>query len=62
VSVIRYVCEGNCHGKVTEDEHKSGKTKCGLKSCENYGQLLVRKEYCSGCNTVFDEGDHVCMA
>jgi hypothetical protein len=61
MGVIRYVCEGSCQGKVTEDEHKEGKTTCGTKDCENYGQPLVRREYCSRCNTVYEEGDHVCM-
>ena len=59
---IRYVCEGSCQGKVTEEEFKNGKNTCASEGCKNFGQPLVRSEYCPRCNTVFEEGeDHVCM-
>lgn len=59
---IRYVCEGSCKVKVTEEEHQEGKTTCTSESCENFGQPLIRSEYCSRCNTVYEEAeDHVCM-
>ncbi len=62
LSVIRYVCEGSCHGKVTEEEYKEGKNVCGAKDCDHSGKPLVRNEYCSRCNTTFEEGeDHICF-
>jgi len=58
---IRYVCEGDCGGKVSEEEFHQGKKKCTTKSCSHFGHQLTRKEYCSNCNTIYEEGEeHFC--
>lgn len=62
MSEIRYVCEGSCNSQVTIKEFKQGKNKCPIKNCENYNQRLERGEYCSNCNTSFEEGEaHICL-
>ena len=61
MNAIRYVCEGECGGKVTENDFHQGKKTCAAKSCKSYQKPLVRKEYCPQCNTVFEEGEeHFC--
>ena len=62
MSEIRYFCEGGCKTMVTAAEFKQGNSVCKEGSCENNGRELKRGEYCSACNTNFDEGDdHVCF-
>jgi len=62
MSALRYVCQGTCKAKLTPEEYKAGKTTCGDPKCDHYGKPLVRREYCSSCNTVFEEGeDHFCV-
>lgn len=62
MSVIRYMCEGNCQTKVTVEEFKGGNNKCGAENCEFYKKKLQRGEYCPSCNTSFEEGeDHICF-
>ncbi len=62
MSEIRYLCEGNCNTKVTVDEFKQGRIKCTTENCESNGKSLFRGEYCSSCNSTFDEGEaHVCF-
>ena len=62
MSTIRYICSGNCNQMVTVERFKQGHKKCVDKSCGNFDKVLDRGEYCSGCNTHFDEGeDHFCI-
>ena len=62
MSSIRYLCKGSCGEKITVEAYKKGQKKCTDKSCDSLGSLLERGEYCSQCNTSFDEGeDHICI-
>ncbi|MEW5896907.1 MAG: hypothetical protein AB1668_04400 [Nanoarchaeota archaeon] len=63
MSEIRYVCEGKCRTMVTVSEYKRGKKTCTVKTCDCFKRPLARKEYCSSCNTIFEEGEeHICMS
>ncbi|MEK6809910.1 MAG: hypothetical protein AABY40_04500 [Nanoarchaeota archaeon] len=62
MSEIRYLCIGSCGQMVTVDAYKRGQKKCNDRSCDNFNSVLARGEYCSQCNTSFDEGeDHICI-
>ncbi|MEK6969148.1 MAG: hypothetical protein AABW48_01845 [Nanoarchaeota archaeon] len=62
MSEIRYLCAGNCRTMVSIKEFKEGKRTCPVESCTKYNQSLERGEYCSHCNTCFEEGeDHICI-
>ena len=62
MSEIRYLCTGSCGQMSTVEAYKKGQKKCNDKSCDNFGSALGRGEYCSQCNTSFDEGeDHICI-
>jgi len=36
-----YVCTGTCQAVITEEQYKSGLTKCGAESCNMKGHPLV---------------------
>jgi len=57
-----YACSGSCHGVVTEETYKSGKTTCGSSSCEKFEQPFVKKVQCESCEQAAakDQEAHVC--
>ena len=60
---VRYVCKGSCGGIVTEEEYFSGKDSCGMETCELFGEPLEKRQYCSECGVIFNEGEeHECSA
>ena len=62
MSVIRYICAGDCRTMVTVEEFKQGKNTCKTETCEFFNKQLERGEYCSSCNTHFEEAeDHICF-
>jgi len=62
LSEIRYLCTGSCGKMVTVAAYRQGQKRCVDKSCDNAGSSLERGEYCSQCNTSFDEGEgHICV-
>ena len=62
MSEIRYLCMGSCGQMVTREAYQQGQKKCNDQSCDSVGSTLERGEYCSQCNTSFDEGeDHICI-
>ncbi|MDO8511299.1 MAG: hypothetical protein Q7S55_03975 [Nanoarchaeota archaeon] len=62
MSEIRYLCTGSCGQMVTRETYLQGRKKCNDKSCDSFSSALERGEYCSQCNTSFDEGeDHICI-
>ena len=62
MSEIRYICTGSCGQMITVEIYKKGQNRCNDKSCDNLGSTFQRGEYCSQCNTSFEEGeDHFCI-
>lgn len=56
-----YVCLGNCHANIFEEQYDNGLTVCGNDACEQKGKPFVKGKKCNQCGLTFGEGqEHLC--
>ena len=56
-----YICEGECKGVASEEQHKAGAKNCAAKTCNLFNKPLQKRSQCEKCGTHFMPADkHTC--
>lgn len=55
MNTLVYVCEGECHAKISEEQFNGGLTVCGTESCNLKGHAFTKMYECEECGRVAKE-------
>lgn len=52
---VVYICVGTCKAEISEEQYKSGLTKCGGEGCTLNGHDFEKRLKCEICGAVYNE-------